>query len=703
MKKYLRIFNIKMCSAAIILAIILISVHSCKNLNTTEQLVSVKPVAVVHADQVGTPIHPYTYGMFTELLFNMFEKGIWSEMLSDRKFFYPVNSSDSLIPKNTKPFFQRWRPVGPDEVIIMDKGNPFVGEQSVKVNLDPSTAHGIKQNGVGVAANRDYTGYLFLSGDPGVRVTVNLVWGTNPQDKQSVTLQSLTKNFKKYPLKFTAGGTTEKGRFEITGTGKGTFSIGAASLMPADNIKGYRADIINLLKQLDSKIYRWPGGNFVAGYDWRDGVGDRDKRPTRYDYAWNTTETNDVGTDEYLVLCDLLKLDPYIVVNIGFGEARSAAQWVEYANGSKDSPMGKLRAANGHPEPYNVKIWGIGNEVYGQWQLGHMSIDQYVIKHRMFADAMRKVDPSIKIVASGATVFEINSTNRHHRLKPVEKVPYQYGSLEDWSGKLLEEDSNYFDYLAEHVYPEVGAAYDTNLQKFVPVKDSLAERVRRVPNRIKGAAEAMHEYVKRMPKLKEKNITFFIDEWTGAFSGGVESTLDAAEGMHEMFRNTDVITMGGYTAFSSNIAWNANFAVFSPIGLFFKLYRQHFGTLPLTITGNTPQKEVKGTVLVDKPTVSSGNDTYPLDVMAALTADRKKLTLSIINPTFADQEIDISFNGVALKEGCESYQIHAPSLRAGNRPGQQPEITVVSSRLQTVPRTFKVSPLSITLFVMDID
>jgi len=690
-------------SQKIFVILILFAGYSCNNQEATINKSSEKIVAVVHADKTGTPIHRYAYGMFTELLGNMFEKGIWSEMLSDRKFFYPVNSSDTLIPKNTKRNFERWRPVGPDEVIIMDKENPYTGEQSVRVRLDASSAHGIRQNGIGVAANRDYTGYLILSGDPNVKVIVTLVWGTNPGDKQSVALPALSKAFNKYPIKFTAGGTTEQGHFEITGTGKGSFTIGTASLMPADNIKGFRADLIGLLKELDSKIYRWPGGNFVAGYYWPDGIGDRDKRPTRYDYAWNTTEPNDVGTDEYLTLCDLLNLDPYLVVNIGFGEASTAAQWVEYTNGSKDSPMGKLRAANGHPEPYNVKIWGIGNEMYGEWQLGHMSIDQYVIKHRMFANAMRKIDPSIKIVASGATLYEINTTNHQHRLKPVEKVPYQYGSPEDWSGNLLANDLDCIDYLAEHAYPNVNSAYDENLQMFVPVKDSLPERARRVPNRIKGAAEAMHEYQKRIPGVKDKNITFFIDEWTGAFRSGFEGTLEAAEGMHEMFRNTDVITMSGYTMFTFNVNFNANEAVYSATGLFYKLYRQHFGTIPLTITGNSPQKELKGVVLVDKPEKSSGSDTYPLDVMAAFSSDRKKLTFSIINPTFDNQEIDISFSAVSLKDGYDSYRIRSPSIRAANRPGEQPRIIIVNDRSENTPGTFKVNPLSITLYEFDVN
>ena len=675
-----------------------LAVFACNNQKPAENKVPVKPVAVVHADQAGVPINRYLYGMFTELLSNMFDKGLWAEMLSDRKFFLPVNSDTARIRQ--RPGFNRWRPVGDDGLIIMDKENAYVGEQSVRVKLDKSTAHGITQSGIGLGKGRKYTGRVILSGDPGTRVTVSLIWGDNPGEKESVTIPALSKNYKKYPISFTSGATITQARFEITGTGTGSFLIGTASLMPADNINGFRPDLIEKLRALNSGIYRWPGGNVLAAYDWRDGIGDPDKRAPRYDYSRiPIVETNDVGTDEYMTMVKLLGIDPYIVVNIGLGDAYSAAQWVEYVNGSKDTPMGKIRAANGHPEPYNVRYWGIGNEMYGQWQVGHMDINHYVIKHKMFAVAMHKVDPAIKIVACGATLYEINTTNRHHRLLPNYEVPYKYGSLEDWDGQLFANDLDYMDYIAEHAYPFFGNAYDTTQQKFVPVQDSLPERVRKTANRIKAAAEAMHEYQKRFPGVKEKNITYFMDEWSSG-GRGFEGTLTVAETVHELFRNTDVYFMSGYTGFTGNIVWNANEVVYSPIGLFFKLYREHFGTLPLTITGNSPQKELRGVVMVDKPEKSSGSDTYPLDVIAAMSADKKKLTLSIINPTFNDQEIDISFNGVSLKEGCDEYQIKSPSIRATNRPGEQPRISVVNSRLDTTPKTFKVSPLSITLYEM---
>jgi alpha-N-arabinofuranosidase len=634
----------------------------------------------IDASRTGAPIHRYVYGQFTELLGNMYEKGIWAEMLSDRKFFYPIDSSQTLTPRNTKRNFNRWRPVGGDDVVTMDKTMAFVGEHSPMIKLAGDTPHGITQSGLTIRNGRKYTGRIFLAGTTGAKVEVSLISGEGKEKRQSVVIDSLTDTYTKYPLSFTGGTDTDNAVFEITGTGSGSFHIGVVSLMPADNIDGFRADMVALLRDLDQGTYRWPGGNFVSGYNWRDGIGDIDKRPPRYDYAWNTVEYNDVGSDEFMKLCGLLKIDPYICVNSGLGDAQSAAAWVEYMNGSTDTPMGKLRATNGHPEPYHVVWWNIGNEMYGEWQLGHMYIDHYVLKHNMFAQAMREVDPSIKLIASGATPFETSTTARHHRKPLPATLPYQLGSKQDWSGQLLEHCADNIDYLAEHVYPVNDSAFDVQKQVFVQQPDDpLVDRVRRTPNRIKAAVEALDEYYRRYPKAKERNITLAIDEWTGGGGGGpgrgdFSRSLCAAEGLQEMFRHSDAITMGAYTAFSSCLAINGAESCYSTTGLVFQLYRKHFGTIPVAVSGNSPQHDVKGTVGVDKPAVSSGSDTWPLDVAAALSADRKTLSVAVVNPTESAQKIGVTFNSIELADQATQYQIVVPNLQSRNVAGQPPQV-----------------------------
>jgi alpha-N-arabinofuranosidase len=584
----------------------------------------------------------------------------------------------------------------------MDAKNPYVGEHSPAVKLEGATPHGIRQAGLPLRKGRSYTGSVVLLGGAGAKVEVRLVWGSGVHDRQTIPLRSLSAKYTKFPLRFTAGADSQDAALEILGTGSGSFHIGVASLMPADNMEGYRADMIKLLKELNSGIYRWPGGNFASGYDWRDGIGERDKRPPRYDYAWRTVEYNDMGTDEYLTLCRLLGIDPYLCVNAGFGDAHSAAEWVEYCNGPATTPMGKLRAANGHPEPYQVKWWGIGNEMYGEWQLGHMYIDHYVIKHNMFAQAMRKVDPRIELVAAGATPFETSTTARHHRRPLPATLPYEFGTPQDWSGNLLAHSSDYFDYLSEHLYPALNSAFDVDAQKFVETNDPLEDQVRRLPNRVRATVEAWEEYQRRMPELKDKHIKLAIDEWTGGGFRGFMRALCAAEGLQEMFRHSDVIAMGAYTAFISNLSFDGNDAVYSSVGLVFKLYRQHFGTIPVQVSGNSPQKPVEGTVGVDKPKVSSGSDTYPMDVAAALTADHRKLTVAVVNPTETAHEMEFAVMGVQLKGSGTLHRIAAPNLNADNEPGKKLAVEIVETPLSERSTILTVPPLSISLFEMDV-
>ena len=149
-------------------------------------------------------------------------------------------------------------------------------------------------------------------------------------------------------------------------------------------------------------IMRWPGGNFVSGYNWKDGIGDRDRRPPRWDRAWNDVEDNDFGIDEFMVFCRDVNIEPLVVVNTGLGSVELAAEEVEYVNGAPASRWGAERAKNGRARPYGVTWWGIGNEMFGQWQLGNVSVQQYAMRHNAFVSAMRKIDPGIRVVAVGA-------------------------------------------------------------------------------------------------------------------------------------------------------------------------------------------------------------------------------------------------------------------------------------------------------------
>jgi alpha-N-arabinofuranosidase len=326
----------------------------------------------VDAGARGAPISRYIYGQFIEHLGKGVYGGLWAEMLEDRKFFYSVN--DTYDPWGTAsdsnwgsgPFnylkASPWKIVGPAGTVYMDIVKPYtdVHTPSVRLPADGSPA-GISQEGLALEKGRAYTGRIVLAADPGVAVVVRFV-GDSSQVTE-IAIGQPGRGYTTFPFQFIAPDSSDNARLEILGKGKGSFKIGTVSLMPADAIDGWRRDVVSLLKELDAPIYRWPGGNFVSGYDWRDGIGERDTRPPRQNPAWRGVESNDVGIHEFMDLMSIIDAEAYIALNAGLGTVDSAEDEVAYCVGAVDTPMGKLRAANGHPEPFPVTWWAVGNEM----------------------------------------------------------------------------------------------------------------------------------------------------------------------------------------------------------------------------------------------------------------------------------------------------------------------------------------------------
>ena len=311
--------------------------------------------ATIDASKPGEPITPLVFGGYMEPATTR----VWSEMLTDRKFASPIVVAPP--PRSGAPAGgmmgrfagEPFRPVGPAGTVEMDTARPFVGKHSPRVKLDGIEPHGIQQSRLRLGGGKAYVGRVYLAGEPGAKVLVRMVWGTGPNDSHTVAIPPLSREYQKFPFTFTAPVTTQEARLEILGTGVGTFHIGTASLMPADNMQGFHAGMVRLFREAGFKMLKWPGGNFVSGYDWRDGIGDVDKRPPRLQGMWsNRVESNDVGVDDFIGLCRLVGAEPDLTINSGFGSAREAAEEVEYCNCSTDTRMGRLRAENGHPEPY---------------------------------------------------------------------------------------------------------------------------------------------------------------------------------------------------------------------------------------------------------------------------------------------------------------------------------------------------------------
>jgi alpha-N-arabinofuranosidase len=665
-------------------------------------------IATIDISKTGAPISKNIYGQFLEHGGDIVNTGVWSEMLVDRKFFYPVAVTAPVPPhlmsnaagnprRRTTPT-RWWAPIGGD-VVTMDTKAPYTGDQSPLVKLDAKEPHGFRQSGIAVRKGKRYTGRIVLAGSHGTVVEVTLISGKEAADRQTVTIRTLGTAFHKFPLRYTAASDTDDATLEITGTGTGSLHVGAVSLMPADNIEGFRPEVIATLKQLRFGVLRFPGGNFVSAYEWRNGVGEIDKRPPIFDPVWHAVQPNDVGTDEFLTLCRLLGVDPYITVNAGFGDAWSARELVEYTNGAATTPMGKWRAANGHPAPYDVKFWGIGNEPWGDYQMGSMSLPQFELKHNLFAKEMKKVDPSIKLLAGGAMPDVMEGADQARRING-QYVP-DYLSAADWTGQMILNCLDNIDMISEHYYASGTQHTDIKLQKKVPIDPPLSfiEWQRAPAVQVRAKYEHYQEYLKRIPALRAKPVPIAIDEW--AYFGGPNSykTVPAyAWAFHEMFRHSDVFQMGALTFATATISENRTEAILNPTGMLFKMYRDHFGTIPVEVTGDSQQPNPTFPAGGDQPAVNPGSPTYPLDVSAALSEDRKTLAIAVLNPSDSEQSIKLTINEAKLASTGKLWRMAPDSIDATVQVDKKPEVQIEELSLGLLPDTITVRPFSVNIY-----
>lgn len=220
---------------------------------------------------------------------------------------------------------------------------------------------------------------------------------------------------------------------------------------------GLREDVKQALIELGITNIRYPGGNFVSAYRWRDGVGPREQRPVRHNVAWNTIETNEFGTDEFIAFCRKVHSDPYFCVNCGDGDMREAADWVDYCNSRTDTEMAKLRARNGSPESYGIVHWGIGNEVDSPTQIGTKTPYEYARAATEFGKLMKRIDPSIRIIAAGVRTWEDHPRVLARELGDEKSEWVERGQL------ILEMAGPYVDYIALHryIYPRLTESFES--------------------------------------------------------------------------------------------------------------------------------------------------------------------------------------------------------------------------------------------------
>ncbi|MBK8974927.1 MAG: alpha-L-arabinofuranosidase [Planctomycetes bacterium] len=599
------------------------------------------PSIVVHADERLAPISPYVYGQFIEHLGRCIQGGIWAELLPDRKFLHPLGGS-------TSP----WSLLGrPDQIVDVraPRGVPVdarFGDCIAALELRGGEPGGLRHGGLPLTEGRAYALRLWIRGAPGCgAVTVDL-------SGASAELPAPAGTWAQREVTLTATATTDDGQLTIRAEGAGELWFGPLSLMPADNVHGMRRDTLELLRELGAPVYRWPGGNFVSGYDWHDGIGDRDVRPARKNPAWQGIESNDFGLHEFITFCRLVGAEPYVAVNAGSGDAASAAELVGYCNDAPETERGSRRAANGDVAPFGVRIWGIGNEMYGGWQIGHMPVADYVRKHADFAAAMRAVDPRITLVAVGA--------------------------VGGWDEAMLAGCEGALDHFSEHIY--------------VQERPGVYSHSRLLPDAIRHVADAWRGYRRRFDWVARDHVRIAMDEWNHWYGPHVfgelgtryylKDALGVAAGLHEFFRNSDLFWMANYAQTVNVIGCiktTPRAAAFETTGLVLKLYRHRFGSVPVRV-------DTEGLV----------------DACAAWSDDGSALTLGIVNATAEPMRIPLRIDGAAPRGSGRRFVIAGDDPLAFNDPDAGMRVTIAESAMSALGEAVEVAPLSITVLVLDV-
>lgn len=282
---------------------------------------------------------------------------------------------------------------------------------------------------------------------------------------------------------------------------------------------GFRTDVADMVRELGPTILRYPGGNFVSGYNWEDGVGPRDERPVRLDRAWKSIETNQVGTNEFLAWCKRMDIEPMMAVNLGSRGIDEACNLLEYVNHPGGTQWSDLRRQHGYAEPHDVKVWCLGNEMDGPWQIGHKTAYEYGRLAKETAVAMRRVDPTIELVAAGTS-------------KPIMPT---FGT---WEATVLEEAYEHVDYLSMHMYvdPDLTDDVPTLLASGVEIDAYIESVIASV-----DYARAVGRHTKAMPlSFDEWNV------WYNSRPREIGVWPHAPELIGDIYTHADALVVGSF-------------------------------------------------------------------------------------------------------------------------------------------------------------
>lgn len=447
---------------------------------------------------------------------------------------------------------------------------------------------------------------------------------------------------------------------------------------------GFRKDVMEEVKHLGVPIIRYPGGNFVSGYRWLDGVGPKKDRPRVLDKAWNSIETNQFGTNEFIAWCKLVGANPLMGLNLGTGTSEQAAALVEYCNVEKGTRWSDLRREHGIEEPHRVQNWCLGNEMDGRWQIGHMSAAEYGMKAADAARQMRYVDHSLKLIACGSS------------------GPFMPTYLE-WDREVLEQCYDYVDGLSLHRYFGNERETGGDSAKYLAMNLSMERQI--------TETSAVCDYVQGR-KRSSKKLWLSFDEWNVWYRTTRGDAVDgkkqeAPHLLEEVYNLEDALLVGGLINSLLRNSDRVKIACLAQlVNVIAPISTNPSGLLRQTIfyPYSWALQFAQGAalkLLVESPTYDvPGMDQVPYtDVAATYSQESRKITLFVLNRDLAKaRELELVWEDAAPSRVLDSMILTGDDLKASNsfeapqrvapRSFEKPSMAGMRTRFEVPPRSY---------------
>jgi len=609
----------------------------------------------------------------------IYRNGIWSELIDNRKFCGP----DKLVWNNGLEhdhldfgIIQPWKGfnASAEHVMYAHSNTEYVvkgkeeisrygsGKQSQQITIrkKSTTKRGIKQNLNVIFPKEEHVFSIYIKGN-----NQTLYISIGEINFQIKTNKKWTEYKRKIKFK-----NNKSSKILSISIKQNEIFIANCSLMPKSTIFGFRKDISKMIKEWQPSYIRWPGGNFLSGYDWLNGIGNKNIRLPYYDHAWYQWEYNDVGTDEFMKWCNYIGSEPMITVNTGNGTPQEAANWIEYITGSEKTKFGKLRARNGRKKPYNLKTIFIGNEMFGGWQIGHTDPLTYANKYDNFVKAIKKVNNKLRFIAVGACSDHFGHWNEivlKNIKQKIDELSVHYYSIR------TEKDKVHPNYKTRYL-PTVAAATEVEIM----LDRTINEVKKYTKKNIKIAFDEWNTYV-------EAHTPKFLENYNIADALYAGSLLHACINRGNIITNTGIYhlvnVMGNYRIEGKKI-WK------TPTTLVLELMTKFHKGIILETKIKT--NKFKSPRLGKQPQYSNN-----LLIDAATTFQKNEYCISIVNKS-ENKQIKVNFP--KFKKIIESYTVNGKSKTDLNTENKRNNVIIKKNIVNVINNQITLPPHSFSLF-----